>query len=379
MKMGRLRSMVLVAIFLGALGAATAPTASARWMAAIDSPNVDQWLSVRGATVYAVRDGHVVAIDTHSGITRWTSREAVDSRPAVGGHTVYAPVRKGIVAFDASSGSVVGHLALDATPTLLTVGATALALVDTPGGPGERAHAVAYGFQDSLTPRWKRVLEPGWKNPADAGGNVVLLANGANVLALDAASGDALAATDGVDTYVGRNNRVLWFSVAGGGIKGLDLDTNRAVAVHDSIVRGAVRVEGSTAVAVIAGRLMRLALPAGTTQPLPIDGRWVGGPARGIIFVSRQDGTYAVPLDGGKPVRLVTNTSDARFLTANGDRAFFLTNDGSVVAADLRSVRALVRWPTACSFVEGVHRIDGGALVHCDDAQHVSHLYAFDL
>jgi hypothetical protein len=98
-----------------------------------------------------------------------------------------------------------------------------------------------------------------------------------------------------------------------------------------------------------------------------------------MLFVSRQDGTYAVPLDGGKPVRLVTNTSDARFLTADGDRAFFLTNDGSIVAADLRSVRALVRWPAACSFVEGIHRIDGSALVHCDDANHVSHVYAFDL
>ncbi len=378
MNINRLRSVLLVAIVLVAQ-AAGPRTVAARWVAAIDSRNVDQWLSVRGTSIYTVRDGHVVAIDTHSGVTRWASREMVESRPAIGGGTVYAPVTDGIVAFDTSTGAVVGRRALDTTPVLLTAGATAIALVETPGGPGERAHTVAYGFRDTLTSRWKRVLAPGWNNPADAGANVVLLANRTNVLALDAASGKAIAATDGVDTYVGRDGRVLWFSVAGGGIKGLDLDTNEAIAVHDRIVRGAVRVEGATAVAVIDGRLMRLTLPAGTTQPLPIDGRWVGGPARGMLFVSRQDGTYAVPLDGGKPVRLVTNTSDARFLTADGDRAFFLTNDGSIVAADLRSVRALVCWPAACSFVEGIHRIDGSALVHCDDVNHVSHVYAFDL
>ena len=148
---------------------------------------------------------------------------------------------------------------------------------------------------------------------------------------------------------------------------------------HNSVVCGAVRVEGASAVAGIGGHLTRISLPGGEAERLPIDGRWVGGPADGTIFVAREDGTYAQRLSGGRPIRLVTGTSKSRILTSNGTSAFFARNDGSIVAVNLAAPAIATRLDTDCRFVEGVHVVRRGALVHCDDARSSSRLYAFGL
>ncbi len=355
------------------LAASTSYARSQRWMLPIDSRNTDQWVSARANVIYTISNGHVVAIDAATGVTRWTSTAVVVSRPAIGGSTIYAPVPNGILALDAQSGVARGVMRVTGTPTLLTSDEMAVALVR-----GTDA-TIVLGLRDTLRPHWRRQFEPGWSRPFSAGFNVVVLygSHSADVLALDSHTGNAVAAADGVDDYVGRDGRTLWFSVAGGGLKGLDLDKNTSVAIHDSVVRGAVRVEGKTAVAVIDGRLVKLALPSGAVQALPIHGRWVGGPIAGVIFVARSDGMYGLRLDGGKPSLLATNISDTRFLTAQNRRAFFQTNDGSIVVADTDTLKPIARWPTDCTFVEGVHLIADGALVHCDLKTMSTRLYAF--
>lgn len=338
------------------------PVGTLRWTVPIDSRDADQWLSVRGGTIYTLRRGHVVAIDERRGTTRWTSDMAVAGRPAIAGTSVYAPERSGLAVLSAATGAVIGHVRFAERPLLLTTDTIAVALFNAPDGE------MFAGFAGGVTPRWIRQIEGTFDRLDDAGDDLVLAFGSAttDVIAFDARSGDVAAATRGVDALIGRDRRWLWFSVAGGGLKGLDLDTNRTRVLHNDIIHGAVKVEGPTAVAVIDGRLSRIALPGGAVTSLRIDGRWVGGPAHGIIFVARSDGTYAVRLADRFTRRIVTKTADTRFLTSNGTSVFFATNDGSIVVADLARLRPLVRWPTRCTFVEGVQVTSDGALVHCD-------------
>lgn len=359
---------------LATIGASPALHSEAqRWHVAIDSRDTDQWLSVRGGTIFTLRGGHVVAIDEQRGTTRWTSAMTVSGRPAIAGASVYAPQRSGMVVLATATGAVIGHVAFPDRPLLLTTDTMAVARINTTGG------ATFAGFAGGVNARWTHSIEGTFDRMDDAGEDAVLAfgqATTTDVVAFDARSGAVAAATHGVDALIGRDHRWLWFSVEGGGLKGLDLDTNRTRVLHNDIVRGAVKVEGSTAIAVIDGRLSRIALPGGAVTPLHIDGRWVGGPAHGTIFVSRDDGTYAVRLSDRFTKRLVTKTADTRFLTSSGLNVYFATNDGSIVVADLARLRPLVRWPTSCSFVEGVHVVAHGALVHCDVGL-TSRLYAF--
>jgi outer membrane protein assembly factor BamB len=380
--LARCLAALLLPIALAAAGPAARPAANvaARWSLTIDSRNAaGPWLSVARGLVYCVRDGHVVAIDLRTGRIRWRSNVAVESRPALGGDTLYLPIAHGVIALDSRTGRETGRRRFERTPTLLGAGSTAVAIVNVERRGGESVSL--FGFRDRLVPCWQRQLAAQWDR-ADTIGNATLLlweTTGTGVMALDAGNGDVAAATDGVEDYVGRDRRTLWFSVAGGGLKSLDLDTNRSAAVHNAIVRGAVRVEGATAVAVVSGRLTSIALPGGAQTPLRIVGRWVGGPSNGNIFVARSDGTYAQPLAGGKPIRLAVNTSDTRFLTATGRKAYFATNDGGIVAADLASLAPTRKFASSCRFVEGLRVTADSALVHCDDIRMRSRLYAFDL
>lgn len=373
----RFIAALLLPFALAAAGPRVRPTTNvaARWSLAIDSRDTaGPWLSVGRGLLYCVRGGHVIAVDLRSGHIRWRSHVAVESRPALGGATLYLPVARGIVALDARTGHELGRRDVARTPLLIGAGATAVAIVNHDG-------VRLLGFHDSLVPRWQRQLGAQWGRADTIGNETVLLweVYGSRVMALDARNGDIAAATDAVEDYVGRDRRTLWFSVAGGGLKSLDLDTNRSTAMHNAIVRGAVRVEGPTAVAVVAGRLVSIDLRDSVQRPLHVDGRWVGGPADGTLFVARTDGTYAAPLAGGAPVRLAVDTSETRFLTATGRHAYFATNDGGIVAADLASRAPTRTLGSACRFVEGVRVTAQTALVHCDDARMRSRLYAFDL
>jgi outer membrane protein assembly factor BamB len=379
---------VLLAALCALAGASPAPPAGTtqRWALAIDSRNTGQWLSVRRGVVYCVRNAHVTAIDVATGHVHWASSEKVEGRPAIGGRTVFAPVPSGVVALDAATGRELGRFRLPGAPEMLTTDSTAVAVVN-----GD-THGRLLGFRDHVQPRWQREFIGSWGRPEDVGRSTILVWGGrsgddslpaafwessAAVLALDATTGNAMAATDGVEDYVGRNERTLWFSVVGGGLKSLDLATNTSASIHNSIVRGAVRVEGATAVAVVDGHLTKISLPDGRQERLRIDGRWVGGPADQTIFVAREDGTYALRLSGGRPIRLVTNTAHTRFLTSTGKSVYFAVDDGCIVVANLDNPTLTTRLKTACRFVEGVHVIDRGALVHCDDARWSSRLYAF--
>ncbi len=129
----RLRSVwVLLAGLCALVGAAPVAPAgiTQRWALAIDSRNSGQWLSVRHGVVYCVRAAHVIAIDLASGRIRWASSQTVESRPAIGGRTIYAPVLSGIVALDTATGRELGRFRLPGTPEMLTTDSTAVAVVN---------------------------------------------------------------------------------------------------------------------------------------------------------------------------------------------------------------------------------------------------------
>ncbi len=325
--------------------------------------------------MYGARDGKLVAIDLRSGRVRWRAAVEPATKSAVRGDAVAAPTAGGLVFLRARDGRVVRRVALRASPIVAGAPAGFVSVTRTDTGVETR------GWTGDGRPRWvRRYRAAPFGTLLALGGNAIGLTQEGtgDLLALDATNGNAMASADGVDALIGADGRYLWFNVVGGGIKGIDVDRNRSLALHGSIVRGAARVEHGVAVAVVDGRLTRLDLVAGTTAPLKVDGRWIGGPTAGRIFLERGDGVYVRDLSpNGRERRVARYAGQARTVAADGAVGMIGMEDGRIFVVDVASARQLATIDTPCVAYEGFAASDGTTLVHCDDAAHASKLVAF--
>ena len=347
-----------------------------RWSVPIDSRTTDQWLSEDAGVVYGARDGKLVALDMRDGHVRWRAAVRPATKSAAYRGAVAAPTDTGLVFLRARDGRVLRSLRLAGSPIVAAAPSGFVSVTRTTTGVEAR------GWTFDGRPRWTRHYRYApFGTLLPLGGDAIGLTvpGSGDLLAIDARTGNALASADGVDTLIGADGRYLWFNVVGGGIKGIDLNTNRALALHGSIVHGAARVEHGIAVAVVDGRLTRLDLTRGTTQPLKVDGRWIGGPAGGRIFIERGDGTYVRDLTAdGRQRRVARYRGEARIVAADGRVGMIAMEDGRIFVVDVTTAQQLATVETQCVAYEGFAASDGTTLVHCDDSAHVSHLVAFE-
>lgn len=381
--MNRFVLAVTALVLLGASPNAAMP----RWVVPIDSRTTDQWLSEDAGVVYGARDGRLVALDMRDGHVVWRAAVAPETKSAVRGGAVATPTAHGLVFLRARDGRVVRRIALEAgAERAATFPASSPIVAASPSGfvsvTRTATGVEARGWTFDGRPRWvKRFRGAPFGTLLPLGGDALGLTveGSGDLLAIDARDGRAVAAADGVDSLIGADGRYLWFNVVGGGIKGIDLDTNRSLALHGSIVHGAARVEHGVAVAVVDGRLTRLDLRTGTTAPLKVDGRWIGGPSDGRIFIERGDGVYVRDLTpGGRQVRVARYDGQARIVAADRGVGMVAMEDGRIFVVDVAAARPLATIATPCVAYEGFAASGDTTLVHCDDANHVSKLVAFD-
>ena len=368
----------LLAILLFAtLGVAPAPAGHAtapRWTVPIDSRTVDQWLVEDGHAVYGPRDGRLIALDMRTGKVLWRSEVAVTRRSAVHDGVVAAPTKDGLVFVSARDGRVLRKAGLGSEP-LVASSQAGFASVTKAG----RSEVDVRGWDDRGALRWTKRYDAPFGKLLMLGGDAIGLTFERNgrVLVLDARDGKAVAQTDGIDELIGADGRYLWFNVIGGGIKGLDLDTTQTLALHGSVVRGAARVEHGVAVAVVDGRLQSMDLRRNRITPLHVDGRWVGGPSAGRIFIERGDGMYVQGISEGRARRVATYRGESRLVAADGRVGMIAMEDGLIHVVDVVEPRPLATIATPCRDYEGFAESDGTTLVHCDGDANVSMLLAF--
>jgi outer membrane protein assembly factor BamB len=375
---------ITLAALLPATVSASGGTAP-RWVVPIDSRTTDQWLSEDAGVVYGARDGRLVALDMRTGRVVWRAAVAPATKSAVAGNAVATPTANGVVFLRARDGAVVRRVRLQSSPngmmqeTTSPIVASAstgfVSVTKTPTGVEAR------GWTFDGRSRWTRHYRGApFGTLLPLGGDAIGLTvpGSGDLLAIDGRDGRAVAATDGVDSLIGADGRYLWFNVVGGGIKGIDLDTNRSIALHGSIVRGAARVEHGIAVAVVDGRLTRLDLTTGTQQTLKVDGRWIGGPTDGRIFVERGDGVYVRGIaPAAKQRRVARYNGEARIVAADRNVGMIAMEDGRIFVVDVANARPLATIETPCTSYEGFAASDATTLVHCD-THGVSQLVAFD-
>ena len=356
------------------------PVSRPRWVTPIDSRTTDQWLSESAGVVYGARAGRLVAIDLHSGGTRWIAKVAVIGRSASGGGFVAAPSADAVSFIDARNGRVAVTRQTGESPGVASYSTGFVTVVAHEGGI-----TVARAFSFDGTPRWTKQYRFGAdpQRLVSLGGDAVGLRGRDAIFVIDGRDGRGVARTNGIDDLIGSDGRYLWFNVMGGGIKGLDLDRNRSRALHGSIVKGAARVEHGVAVAVIDGRLQKIDLTRGgddeaAVKPMHVDGRWVGGPSAGRIFLERSDGMYVRALDDRAKARRVAHyTGEARIVTADGRRALIGMQSGIIYVVDVASGRQLAQIGTTCRAYEGFAASGTTTLVHCDDEKSAAQLVAF--
>ena len=379
---------VLLALALAVTIPATVPAVAGpgnvavsrpRWVTPIDSRTADQWLSESGGVVYGARDGRLVAIDLRSGGTRWTAPVAVIGRSASGGGFVAAPSEHAVSFIDARNGHVVVTRPIGERPGVASYSGGFVTVAPQGGG------AIMRAFSFDGKPRWTTTLRYGTdpQRIVSLGGDAVGLRGGDEIVVIDGRDGRFVARTNGVDELIGADGRYLWFNVVGGGIKGLDLDWNRSRALHGSIVKGAARVEHGVAIAVVDGRLQKIDLARGgddeaAVRPMRVDGRWVGGPSAGRIFLERGDGMYVRALDDrAKARRVARYTGESRIVAADGSRAMIGMQNGTIYVVDVASGKQLAQIDTTCRAYEGFAASGDTTLVHCDDETHAAQLVAF--
>jgi outer membrane protein assembly factor BamB len=359
----RFVSALMAFIAVGAV-ASPAPSASAaRWVAPIDSRDrPGDWVAVRDNVAYVARDGRVEALDLTDGHVRWSTRMAASNHIVARSKRVLVPVANGYVILDRATGAVTARRVMGANVEF--AGTTHFLMLHD--------ETLLRGISDDGTRTlWERRLPVTDRFAQPVGDDAVGLfdTRRSTVLVIDAANGHAVASVDGVDELVGADGRYLWFNVRNGGIKGVDLRENRTVVVHDSIVRGAVRVEHGVAVAVLHGRLSVLDLRTGARpKPLHVIGRWIGGPVDGRIFLERSDGLYEQALDSAKTARVARYTGQSRIVTSDGRHAFVGLEDGQIFTIDVADAREIGETQTSCRAYEGFKVLSAQAFVHCDDA-----------
>ncbi len=331
------------------------------WTVGIDSRTTDQWLAEAPGSVFAINRGNLVAIDTATGEIRWKSPLRPQGAPAVTHGALAVATDRGLAFLDPARGS---------TRRVLTgVGATSLA--------GSPSTIVAFNshtselcaFSASGVRHWCRELGTYYRDGTvfGLGGNLVAVSSNAGWVFFDAANGRAVASAADADTLVGSDGRYVWFTVREGGIKGLDLDTNRTFVMHNQIERGQVIAEHQRAVAVIGGHLTLIDLQTRQSSPLHIDGRWIGGPVDGKIFIERGDGLYLQSIEpGAKAVRVAAYNSEARYVTSDRSTGYVGLRNGTVLVIDLEQDKLLHKYATTCDFYEGVTASGATTVVHCD-------------
>ncbi|HWT04221.1 MAG TPA: hypothetical protein VN224_00560 [Xanthomonadales bacterium] len=374
-------AMTLPATVFAAAGPVNVAASRPRWVAPIDSRNRDQWLSESAGVVYGARSGRLVAIELRSGGTRWIAPVAVVGRSASGGGFVAAPSAHAVSFIDARNGRTAATRRIGANPGVASYSDGFVAIVAAPSGA-----TVARAFAFDGTPRWTKTFAFGAdpERVVSLGGDAVGLRGRDAILVIDGRDGRAVAQTDGIEDLIGADGRYLWFNVVHGGIKGLDLDRNRSRALHGSIVKGAARVEHGVAVAVIDGRLQKIDLTrddgdAAAIGVMRVDGRWVGGPTAGRIFLERGDGMYVRALDDrAKPQRVARYTGESRIVAVDGRRAMIGMESGIIFVVDVTSGKQLAQIDTTCRAYEGFAASGTTSIVHCDDETHAAQLVAFD-
>ena len=357
------------------------PATRPRWVAPIDSRTTDQWLSESAGVVYGARNGRLIAIDLRSGGTRWVAPVAVIGRSASGGGFVAAPTENAVSFIDARTGHTTVTRRIGANPGVASYSTGFVAVTAASSG-----RTVAHSFAFDGTPRWTKTFAFGAdpQRIVSLGGDAVGLRGRDAILVIDGRDGRGVAQTDGIDDLIGADGRYLWFNVVNGGIKGLDLDRNRSRALHGSIVKGAARVEHGVAVAVIDGRLQKIDLTRAdgddaAVNAMRVDGRWVGGPAAGRIFLERGDGMYVRALDDrAKPRRVARYAGESRMVAVDGRRAMIGMENGTIYVVDVASGKQLARIDTTCRAYEGFAASGTTTIVHCDDETHAAELVAFD-
>jgi hypothetical protein len=369
------RTLALAVALVGSavLPAMAASPTQPRWTVPIDSRSAGQWLSEAAGSVYGPIDGRLAAIAVASGRIRWQSDVRPDSRSVVHGAAVLAPESSGLAFLDVRSGRVFRRIALGGTPAVAVGTSGFVSVVAARSGIDVR------GWSEAGRPTWQRTLtKERNERLIQLGGDAVGLIAHDRVLVLDAKTGNAVAATDGIDELIGADGRYLWFNVVGGGIKGLDLDSGRTLAIHSSIVRGSARVEHGIAVAVVDGRLTRLDLRSGVVARLPIYGRWIGGPIAGRRLIARGDGAYVQTLSGaGGQRRVAPYRGDLDSITSDGHDAIIGHADGTIDVIDVVAQRRLATFATSCRDYEGFAQTQATTLVHCDADAQRSELLAF--
>jgi outer membrane protein assembly factor BamB len=344
-----MRRVLLVLGFAAVLSAAVLAGGSTppRWTVPIDSRTTDQWLSEADGAVYGPRDGKLVALDLRDGRERWRAAVEPITKSAARGGAVAAPTKSGLVFLRARDGRIVRSVAVGDSPIVAAAPSGFISVTRTNAGVEAR------GWTFDGRPRWtRRYRYAPFGTLLPLGGDAIgiTVPGSGDLLAIDARNGNAVASADGVDTLIGADGRYLWFNVVGGGIKGIDLDTNRSLARHGSIVRGAARVEHGIAVAVVDGRLTRLDLTRGTTEPLMIDGRWIGGPVAGRIFIERGDGVYVRDLaPNARQQRVARYKGEARIVAADGRLGMIAMEDGRIFVVDVVRARHLSTIETSCA------------------------------
>jgi outer membrane protein assembly factor BamB len=374
-------AVTLPATVSAVAGTADVPASRPRWVTPIDSRTTDQWLSESAGVVYGARAGRLVAIDLRSGGTRWIAPVAVIGRSASGGGFVAAPSANAVSFIDARSGHTVATRRLGANPGVASYSTGFVAMAAATSGA-----TVARAFAFDGTPRWTKRYAFGAdpQRIVSLGGDAVGLRGRDAILVIDGRDGRGVAQTDGIEDLIGADGRYLWFNVVNGGIKGLDLDRNRSRALHGSIVKGAARVEHGIAVAVIDGRLQKIDLTRddgddAAVNAMRVDGRWVGGPAAGHIFLERGDGMYVRALDDrAKPRRVAGYSGESRIIAVDGRRAMIGMESGTIYVVDIASGKQLAQIDTRCRDYEGFASSGTTTIVHCDDETHAAQLVAFD-
>ena len=367
-----MQTMLNIAV-LALLASATVPA----WTVPVDSRTTAQWMAESPGRVYVIRDGSPAALDTTNGAVLWRAADVhASGAPAYLRGAVAVPQGGRLLVLDASNGRVRATRILGGE---VAVAAAPGALVAISYG----SHAANFlaGFDPAGRMLWKRAIA--------RTGNAILTALGGNAVAIedydtrddvifDATDGKAVAQATSVNSIIGNDGRYVWFSVVDGGIKGLDLDTNRSIALHGHVLAKGASVEHAVAVAVIDGRLHVIDLRTQSDARLRVDGRWIGGPVAGKILVERGDGLYVQPLSSSeKAVRVARYTSESRIVASDNFIAYVGLLNGTVLAIDMRAGRLVQRTQTPCRFYEGFTASAGTAIVHCDAGDNRSQLVAF--
>ena len=331
------------------------------WTIGVDSRSTDQWLAEAPGSVFATSHGNLIAIDSATGNLRWKSTLQAQGAPAVR-RTVRCSRdawRARVSRFGSGSTrrvlSGVNTTSLAGSPSTVVAFDNQTSRLCGLSAARQRrgAEISAYTTEMGRSSDWAVISSPFLQMPAGR--------------YFDAANGRAVAAAADADTLVGSDGRYVWFTVREGGVKGLDLDTNRTFVMHNQIERGQVHCRTRSRGGRSRWAPALIDLQTQQSSQLHIDGRWIGGPVDGKIFIERGDGLYLQSIDPACEEHFALQRTRAK-------RAMSRATDRSDTWAPRRhharhrsgAGPALAPFATGCNFYEGVTASGKTTVVHCD-------------